>query len=256
MCRMLGIVSATPRSFAQLLEHAPQNMAVLSEQHPDGWGVALCHRGGGWTTHRSVLRALDDPEYRTLTVQVPAQVMLIHVRKKTWGETRLENTHPFTCNSWVFAHNGTLNHLEYLEQNISDARRCVLRGDTDSERLFAFLMTRLDQRNASTTANRHLTDCTLRAATEELDQLPDLGTASFLLSNGEDLGTSSRIHVPWTRGPGERGHDALGGCAEPRTVPLKGNWTDSRGKKNGVGQGSGDCGVCVGRSVTTLQGDG
>ena len=70
------------------------------------------------------------------------------------------------------------------------------------------------------------------------------------------LGTSSRIHVPWTRGPGERGHDALGGCAEPRTVPLKGNWTDSRGKKNGVGQGSGDCGVCVGRSVTTLQGDG
>jgi predicted glutamine amidotransferase len=186
MCRMLGVVSALPRAFALLLEQAPHNMALLSEKHPDGWGIAWGRGHGAWTVHKSLLRATDDPEFHEFATSVTGDVIVAHVRQKTQGDLGNRNTHPFEAAPWIFAHNGTVQNLEYLEARLSPERRANIRGDTDSERLFAFLLSRLD----SVTSNRHdryTVDRVLRAVTHELDGVPYLGTASFLLADGDVL---------------------------------------------------------------------
>ena len=187
MCRMLGVVSASLRSFALLLDEAPRSIAALSEKHPDGWGIAVGQHGKGWTVHRSLMRAADDREFHYSSSHAQGDIIIAHVRQKTRGDITLENTHPFESAPWVFTHNGTVNNLEYLEANTSPGWRAMVRGETDSERLFAFLMTRLDATFASTAAKRRALDQALRDATRELDQLSSFGTASFLLSDGDVL---------------------------------------------------------------------
>jgi glutamine amidotransferase len=184
---MLGVVSATLRSFALLLDEAPRSIAALSAKHPDGWGIAVGQHGNGWTVHRSLMRAADDHEFHYSSSHAKGDIIVAHVRQKTRGDVTLENTHPFESSPWVFTHNGTVNNLDYLEANISPERRAKIQGETDSERLFAFLMTRLDAPAKSTAVSRQAFDRELRAATCELDTLTDFGTASFLLSDGDVL---------------------------------------------------------------------
>jgi predicted glutamine amidotransferase len=187
MCRMLGVVSAFPRAFALLLEHAPRSMALLSQKHPDGWGVALSERNAAWTTYRSLLRAYDDTAFHQLATSARGEIIVAHVRQKTQGDIRLENTHPFQVGSWVFTHNGTIRNVDYLSAHCSETRNGAIRGDTDSERLLAFLLTKLDEASGLNRISRSDVDHLLRATTQELSQVPDLGTASFLLSDGSAL---------------------------------------------------------------------
>jgi glutamine amidotransferase len=59
----------------------------------------------------------------------------------------VENTHPFTYGCWTFAHNGTLEGLEELDQELNaeiptDLRRCRT-GKTDSELIFLWFLARM-----------------------------------------------------------------------------------------------------------------
>lgn len=187
MCRMLGVVSASTQSFAFLLSGAPRSLAKLSKAHSDGWGIALGHRGVGWTTHRSLLRAVDDHEFHEFASQIHGDMMVAHVRQKTRGRVAAHNTHPFESGPWVFAHNGTVKDLEYLAARTSPERRARIQGETDSERLFAYLMTRIDEVHGSADCPRDRMDQALRKATRELEVVPHFGEASFLLSDGNTL---------------------------------------------------------------------
>jgi glutamine amidotransferase len=53
------------------------------------------------------------------------------------------NTHPFEQESRVFAHNGHLEGLDVLDDQLGDYRRLV-HGDTDSERFFALVTKETD----------------------------------------------------------------------------------------------------------------
>lgn len=211
MCRLLGVVSAGPRSFGLLLEQAPRSLALLSEAHRDGWGIAASLRGRGWAVRRSLLRAGDDAGFFGWARETLGELIVAHIRQKTRGDVRLENTHPFVASRWVFAHNGTIEDVDYLHANTSPARLRARAGDTDSELLFAFLMSRLDAAPGGDV------DGVLRDATAELTSRPKLGTASFLLSNGEVL-YAHRFGAPLFLL--ERMPTAAGGCDCPFGLPC------------------------------------
>jgi len=61
-----------------------------------------------------------------------------HVRYASTGPLRPENTHPFEQHGRVFTHHGYLTRLDRLEDELSE-HRALVRGDTDSERLFALI---------------------------------------------------------------------------------------------------------------------
>jgi glutamine amidotransferase len=127
-------------------------------------------------------------------------VLIAHIRQKTVGPTSLQNTHPFAQSGWVFAHNGTVKDQAYVRGRTSAARLAEVTGDTDSEVLFAYLLTRLDEvgcgslgrpppvvgaqpqlrptEDARASATR-----ALATATAELRE-KKVGAFNFLLSNG------------------------------------------------------------------------
>jgi predicted glutamine amidotransferase len=175
---MIGVLSAAPVSLRALLADAPRSLAALSAEHRDGWGVAW-RTDGDWTVRKGTACAAECDAFLRAANDARSALAIAHVRKKTVGPLALANTHPFRRGRWILAHNGTLEDVPSVSSLCSAARLAEIEGDTDSERLFALLMTSID---ASGDVARGLDD-----AIAALRSLARAGTASFLLSDGERL---------------------------------------------------------------------
>ncbi|MFL5305835.1 MAG: class II glutamine amidotransferase [Polyangia bacterium] len=141
MCELLGIDSSRPIdiafSFSGFLQRGGR-----TGPHADGWGVSL------YQHHVARTFREEHPAYRSPLARflhdnpIETPLAVAHIRKKTLGEPRLENTHPFVRafrgRHLVFAHNGTLPHVR--ERPL--AYEFPL-GDTDSEHAFCWLLERL-----------------------------------------------------------------------------------------------------------------
>ncbi|MBX3189573.1 MAG: class II glutamine amidotransferase [Labilithrix sp.] len=190
MCRLLGIVASELTEFGLVLTEAPRCLAKLSQEHRDGWGLAIHNTEPAgpvgaddppWTLHRGIEPALDDRRFHEVAAGSRGRVLVAHVRQKTVGPTRLENTHPFVRDGWAFAHNGTITGQDLLRSRCSARRLGEITGDTDSELFFAYVLTRFDEcgvtRRADPTALLEEMTAELRAAR--------IGAFNFLLSDGE-----------------------------------------------------------------------
>lgn len=247
MCRLVGIVASEITEFGLVLKEAPRSLARLSREHPDGWGVAAhgdpeaipppserSPHEAGWRIHKGTRPAGECDRFHQVAARSAGNVLIAHVRQKTVGPTRIENTHPFIGSGWVFAHNGTLKDYGWMRPEISPGRIAQLRGDTDSEVLFAYLLTKLDAAGATFI---HGDPAMLERATRVIDATAaDLraraaGAFNFLLSDGSalfvhrfgrslfllergpgdpvreqrDIDSSASLETPWTR----RRHAAL-----------------------------------------------
>jgi predicted glutamine amidotransferase len=184
MCRLLAIVSSEPTEYRVALHDAPRSLAALSRAHPDGWGIAVHAEASGWNLERSTLTACNDDRFRQVAAGGKGETLVAHIRQKTVGPTSLENTHPFLRDGFIFAHNGTIKKMDELEARISATRLRDLRGDTDSERLFAVVLTRLDAAQIRACCLTESADQTLRALCAELRAIEGIGAFNFVLSNG------------------------------------------------------------------------
>jgi glutamine amidotransferase len=187
MCRLLGIVSSEHTRFRFYLHEAPRSLGTLSQHHPHGWGVAVHAPLAGWALRKKAMCAREDAEFVDVAGESGGHVLLAHVRKRTVGPIGLPNTHPFRRGRWVFAHNGTIDDGEFLRDGTSAARRAEVEGDTDSERLFAFLLTHLDDAGVADAPADARTDAAVRRATRAALARPSLGSSNFLLSDGDAL---------------------------------------------------------------------
>lgn len=174
----MGVLSLEPVSLRALLADSPRSLAALSREHRDGWGVAWTE-DGRWTVRKGTACAAECASFLGAATDARSALAIAHVRKKTVGPLALANTHPFRRGQWILAHNGTLEDVPAVTALCSAARLAEIEGDTDSERLFALLMTSID---AFGDVARGLEDAIAR-----LRSLARAGTASFLLSDGERL---------------------------------------------------------------------
>jgi glutamine amidotransferase len=187
MCRLLGVVSSERTDFRLSLHEAPRSLRTLSQEHPDGWGLAVYEPTEGWRVHKGALCAHSDDRFHQAAAGSRGVTLLAHVRKRTVGAVCMDNTHPFTRDRWVFAHNGTIEDLAFLRERISERRLQEVRGDTDSELLFAFLLSRLDEAEVAVDAPVEKIDAVLRDSAKTLHTRPGLGACCFLLSDGDNL---------------------------------------------------------------------
>ncbi len=195
MCRLLGIVTLVPTRYRVLLKEAPRSLATLSQEHPDGWGLAVYSSQDrpenglrfGWNLNRGISCANDDGLFHDLATQREGEVLISHVRKKTVGEISIPNTHPFLKGKWIFAHNGTIDDLNFLRERISATRLSEIEGETDSELLFAFILSQLDAQGLTEQPPNEKTDELLKSIFAELFERPGLGFFNVFLSNGETL---------------------------------------------------------------------
>ncbi len=182
MCELLGMNCNTPTDICFSLTGFHKRGGATGI-HADGWGIAFFEGRG--------VRLFLDPQpsaqspIAELVRRYPIRSLnvIAHIRKATQGMVALENTHPFQRELWgrywVFAHNGNLPEFRpALDSSF------VPVGNTDSERIFCWLLQSLRQRFGEQAPARD-------ALFAELHRLilPEsaLGIFNFLLSNGEWL---------------------------------------------------------------------
>jgi predicted glutamine amidotransferase len=139
MCRLFALHAGERDVAAEFwLLDAPTSIAHQSERNADGYGLAAFTAGRGMILIRNPVRASEDPAYRQVARRLDASEMLVHLRYASTGEVSLVNTHPFSQDGRLFAHNGVVGDLGRIEARLGSNRAMVM-GDTDSERFFALV---------------------------------------------------------------------------------------------------------------------
>jgi predicted glutamine amidotransferase len=146
MCRLFGMSGGERRVRATFwLLEAPDSLARQSRREPDGTGVGWFDEDGRPRTAKQPIAAYEDQAFAREARELESTTFVAHVRYATTGEVEVRNTHPFEQRGRLFAHNGVIQGLERLEQELGEDLSLV-RGDTDSERLFALITRETERR--------------------------------------------------------------------------------------------------------------
>lgn len=117
---------------------APDSLSVQSHREPDGTGLGWFDSEGTPHVSKQAHAAYSDRRFAREAREVHSSTFLAHVRFASTGALDVGNTHPFRQQGRLFAHNGVIEDLPKLDAHLGDDRRLV-KGDTDSERLFALI---------------------------------------------------------------------------------------------------------------------
>lgn len=150
MCRLYAFRSNTRRKVECELMRS-QN-SLLEQSRRDERGASNPHGWGLGTYEESEPRVVRQPEaafasevYRWESARIHTCNVLAHVRRATVGGVQVENTHPFAYGRWLLAHNGNLGAFGLIRARLLKAmtpqHQRSVRGDTDSEHVFHFLLT-------------------------------------------------------------------------------------------------------------------
>jgi glutamine amidotransferase len=158
MCRLYAFRSNEPTKVECSLVYAQNALLTQSisdlrgEAHPHGWGISW-YEDGLPSVEKKDTAAHQDENFNLMAERVYAKSVIAHVRQATVGEHSLLNTHPFIFGPWTFVHNGTLGGFDQLEEILieeTDTDLLQLRhGETDSELIFYWLMSRLRRTNGN-----------------------------------------------------------------------------------------------------------
>ena len=152
MCRLYAIRSNEPTKVECTLVHSQNALLLQSRQdltgreHSDGWGIAY-YLDNVPVVERRASAATSDISFSQAAERVYSKTVIAHVRLATVGDLQPENSHPFTFGRWTFAHNGTVQGFRELRPELIRETRPALNGhrlgETDSEHLFLWLLSRL-----------------------------------------------------------------------------------------------------------------
>ena len=102
-------------------------------------------REGRYEIIKESAKALDSKLIGSVVESTgPQKLLMAHIRLATIGVTRIENCHPYTGKdlegrTWTLIHNGTIYSGSLLTPYIT-----LQKGETDSERVFLYLMDRIN----------------------------------------------------------------------------------------------------------------
>lgn len=150
MCRLFGFRSILQSGVHRSLVGADNALAVQSNEHPDGWGVAY-YLADVPHLIKGASAAVEDSIFRRVSGVVASETVVAHIRKATTGPIDLLNSHPFQHGPWVFAHNGQIRdferHRDALLEWVHPTLRRYILGTTDSEVFFYLVLSRLRRRH-------------------------------------------------------------------------------------------------------------
>ncbi len=170
MCRMICGISNNDFVLGEYLEEL-KNQALNGSHAPhiDGFGVLYSESSTLklYKTKNSIDKDLESNE--NFKDKIITDFFIMHARKSSVGERSDKNAHPFLYSGFGFCHNGTINKANKLKAT-------GLEGDTDSEKLFHYLVQEL--RNG-----KEMKD----AISEILNKGLDATSFNFMMGNKEEL---------------------------------------------------------------------
>ena len=145
MCRLFGMTGGRERVRATFwLLEAPDSLASQSRHNPDGTGLGYYERDGRPVVDKQPLAAYEDLAFAQEAREVTSRTFIAHVRYASGSAVAPANTHPFEQAGRLFAHNGVIEAVDRLDDELGEDRRLV-GGDTDSERFFALITREIER---------------------------------------------------------------------------------------------------------------
>ncbi|MFB2538998.1 class II glutamine amidotransferase [Acinetobacter sp. c3-l95] len=190
MCQLLGMNCNVPTDIHFSFQGF-RARGGLTDHHEDGFGIAFFEQSDCGVG----LRVFHDDKPSHLSpiadlignYPIRALNVVAHIRKATQGNRCLANTHPFVRElwgeQWVFAHNGQMNRdfLAKIQQSAQqDFSHYQAVGNTDSERVFCYLLNQLKQKFPKKPQDSQL----FAFLTEQCREFAKHGLFNCLLSNG------------------------------------------------------------------------
>jgi predicted glutamine amidotransferase len=127
---------------------APDSLSLQSHREPDGTGLGWFEADGTPRIDKQPIAAYGDERFASEAHRVASKTFVAHIRFASTGALELANTHPFQQQERLFAHNGVVEDLPTLDAHLGEARELV-KGDTDSERLFALITKEIAARDGA-----------------------------------------------------------------------------------------------------------
>lgn len=154
MCRLFGLhAGPEPVSATFWLTRAPDNLVAQSWRNPDGAGIGVFAPDGTPVVDKEPLAAWRDLKFLTAARELRSTTFIAHVRFASTGGLSDANTHPFEQDGRIFAHNGVLQNLPALDARLEELHAAdLVRGETDSERLFALITAEIRRRGGDVRA--------------------------------------------------------------------------------------------------------
>jgi len=197
MCRFVAYLG-TPVLAEELLTR-PSNSLIHQSHHAletaeplngDGFGL-------GWYTHslrpepglfRSITPAWNNQNLKYNAGVIQSNCILAHVRAATEGVVSELNSHPFHYRQYLMMHNGGIRRFSLIKRDLinqlSDHYYQWIRGQTDSEHIFALFMQNVSQLSGEKQGTDlplpFLAECFKKTFSdlEQLKQARDLNEAS------------------------------------------------------------------------------
>jgi predicted glutamine amidotransferase len=145
MCRLFGLTAGDARVRATFwLLDAPDSLEAQSRRNADGSGIGYFAADGSPVLDKQPEPAYHDRRFKHEAKDIESDVFVAHIRYATAGERSVVNTHPFTMDGRIMAHNGGFGDLGRLEAQLGPYLNMV-HGQTDSERYFALMTQQIDQ---------------------------------------------------------------------------------------------------------------
>jgi glutamine amidotransferase len=214
MCRLLAY-KGTSIAVDELL-YKPKNSLInqsvnakeLEEPlNGDGFGI-------GWyaqeinhepATFVSLNPAWSNRNLRNLAPKIKTECLIAHVRAASVGDVSESNCHPFQYKSLLMAHNGGVENFSRIKRDLrsglTDELYNWIKGQTDSEHIFAFLVSRvLTKHNNSTTTESIIeafehTFNTLKELMEKHD-IKEEAYLNMVVTNGQFLVATRYVTNP------------------------------------------------------------
>ncbi|MFJ4210555.1 class II glutamine amidotransferase [Paenarthrobacter sp. NPDC089675] len=182
MCRLFGLhAGSEPVRATFWLLDAPDSLSVQSHREPDGAGIGTFSSDGTPKVAKRPLAAWEDHAFAREARVVKSTTFLAHVRYASTGALTVANTHPFEQDGRLFAHNGAFAGLALLDQRLVGLGvRELVRGQTDSERLFALITAETRRANGDVTAG-------IRAAVGWVAGELPVFSLNFILTTATDI---------------------------------------------------------------------
>jgi predicted glutamine amidotransferase len=158
MCRLFAVQAKVKVDLEPYLVSHKKSLSAQSHEHKDGWGAVLypdhCKvdfpkSGEDPVYVRNPISAYNDPDFAFIPKAAEAfskkrTKALVHLRRATIGNTKIENCHPFFMKSISFAHNGEIGGFLKVKAEILKFIDPVfyphIQGDTDSEFIFYLIL--------------------------------------------------------------------------------------------------------------------
>lgn len=170
-----------PLSATFWLVNAPDSLAEQSRRNPDGAGIGCFTTDGSVILDKQPLAAWQDPEFLSAARDLTGTTFLAHIRYASTGGLTQANTHPFLADDRLFAHNGVLLGLDQLDRRLDElGGGDLVRGQTDSERMFALITAEIRRHDGDVTAG-------LVAAVRWIGETLPVYALNLLLTSSTDL---------------------------------------------------------------------